>query len=51
MRYIHRELERGVMLPARSFPAVALTGPRRAGEGIFGAKNGDIVLAGEPDQP
>ena len=32
MRYIHRELERGVMLAARSFPAVVLTGPRRAGK-------------------
>ncbi|MGH2361052.1 MAG: DUF4143 domain-containing protein [bacterium] len=32
MRYIHRELERGVTLAARSFPSVVLTGPRRAGK-------------------
>ncbi len=32
MRYIHRELERAVALAARSFPAVVLTGPRRAGK-------------------
>ena len=32
MRYIHRELERGVLHAARSFPAVVLTGPRRVGK-------------------
>jgi len=32
MRYIHRELEQAVTLAARNFPAVVLTGPRRAGK-------------------
>jgi predicted AAA+ superfamily ATPase len=32
MRYIRRELERQVLKAARSFPAVVLTGPRRAGK-------------------
>ena len=32
MRYLHRELEAAVALAARSFPAVVLTGPRRAGK-------------------
>ena len=32
MRYIHRELERAFTLAARNFPAVVLTGPRRAGK-------------------
>jgi hypothetical protein len=32
MRYVHRELEEQVMRAARSFPAVVLTGPRRAGK-------------------
>jgi predicted AAA+ superfamily ATPase len=30
MRYVPRELEEYVMRAARSFPAVVLTGPRRA---------------------
>ncbi len=32
MRNVHRELEQTVTLAARSFPAVVLTGPRRAGK-------------------
>jgi len=32
MRYLHRELEARVRLAARNFPAVVLTGPRRAGK-------------------
>jgi hypothetical protein len=32
MRYIHRELERQVARAARGFPALILTGPRRAGK-------------------
>ena len=32
MRYLPRELERAVTLAARNFPAVVLTGPRRAGK-------------------
>ena len=32
MKYIHRELEDQVARAARSFPAVVLTGPRRAGK-------------------
>jgi predicted AAA+ superfamily ATPase len=32
MRYVARELEEQVMRAARSFPAVVLTGPRRAGK-------------------
>ena len=32
MRYILRELERGVLHAARNFPAVVLTGPRRVGK-------------------
>ena len=32
MRHIPRELERQVLKAARSFPAVVLTGPRRAGK-------------------
>jgi uncharacterized protein len=32
MRYLHRELEARVLLAARNFPAVVLTGPRRAGK-------------------
>jgi uncharacterized protein len=32
MRYVHRELERQVARAAKSFPAVVLTGPRRAGK-------------------
>ena len=32
MRYIRRELERQVVQGARNFPAVVLTGPRRAGK-------------------
>ena len=31
MRFVYPELERGVMLAARTFPAVVLTGPRRGG--------------------
>lgn len=32
MRYVHRELERQVIEASRNFPAVVLTGPRRAGK-------------------
>ena len=32
MRYLHRQLEQAATLAARSFPAVVLTGPRRAGK-------------------
>ncbi|MBM3320735.1 MAG: ATP-binding protein [Candidatus Eisenbacteria bacterium] len=32
MRYVRRELERRVLAAARDFPAVVLTGPRRAGK-------------------
>ena len=32
MRYLHRELEARVIAAAKSFPAVVLTGPRRAGK-------------------
>ena len=32
MRYVSRDLEPRVALAARSFPAVVLTGPRRAGK-------------------
>jgi predicted AAA+ superfamily ATPase len=32
MRYIHRELETQVLQAARNFPAVVVTGPRRAGK-------------------
>ena len=32
MRYVHRELESQLTAAARSFPAVMLTGPRRAGK-------------------
>jgi predicted AAA+ superfamily ATPase len=30
--YVHRELEMQVLKAAKSFPAVVLTGPRRAGK-------------------
>src|SRR5438876_3654491 len=32
MRYSHRELESVLLQAAKSFPAVVLTGPRRAGK-------------------
>lgn len=32
MRYVHRELEAQVLRASRAFPAVVLTGPRRAGK-------------------
>jgi predicted AAA+ superfamily ATPase len=32
VRYVHRELETQVLKAAKSFPAVVLTGPRRAGK-------------------
>src|SRR6266568_2723768 len=32
MKYIHRELEKQVSQAARHFPAVVLSGPRRAGK-------------------
>jgi uncharacterized protein len=32
MRYVRRELEKQVLAAARSFPALVLTGPRRAGK-------------------
>ena len=32
MNYVHRELEKQVVQAARHFPAVVLTGPRRAGK-------------------
>lgn len=32
MRYVHRELEEQVLRASKSFPAVVLTGPRRAGK-------------------
>lgn len=32
MRYVHRELETQVLSASRSFPAIVLTGPRRAGK-------------------
>ena len=32
MRYVHRELEHAVNEAAKSFAAVVLTGPRRAGK-------------------
>jgi len=32
MRYVHRELETQVLKAAGAFPAVVLTGPRRAGK-------------------
>jgi predicted AAA+ superfamily ATPase len=32
MRYVRRELEAQVAAAARSFPAIVLTGPRRAGK-------------------
>src|SRR5260370_21734691 len=32
MRYIHRELEKPLRQAAKHFPAVVLTGPRRAGK-------------------
>src|SRR6266853_635278 len=32
MKYIHRELEKQVVLATRHFPAVVLTEPRRAGK-------------------
>ena len=32
MKYLHRELEKQVARAARHFPAVVLTGPRRAGK-------------------
>ena len=32
MKYLHRELEKQVAQAARHFPAVVLTGPRRAGK-------------------
>lgn len=35
MRYIPRELEKQVSLAARRFPAVVLTGPRRAGKTLL----------------
>ena len=35
MRYVHRELETQVLKAARQFPAVVLTGPRRAGKTLM----------------
>jgi predicted AAA+ superfamily ATPase len=35
MRYLHRELESQVLRAARSFPALVLTGPRRAGKTVL----------------
>lgn len=35
MRYVHRELEATLIKAARSFPAVVLTGPRRAGKTVL----------------
>jgi len=35
MRYLHRELESQILKAARSFPAVVLTGPRRAGKTVL----------------
>ncbi len=32
MRYLQRDLESQLTVAARSFPAVVLTGPRRAGK-------------------
>ena len=32
MNYIHRELEKQAVQAVRAFPAVVLTGPRRAGK-------------------
>src|SRR6516164_8668384 len=32
MRYVHRQLEKQVARAMRNFPAVILTGPRRAGK-------------------
>jgi hypothetical protein len=32
MRYVHREMERQILRAAKGFPAVVLTGPRRAGK-------------------
>jgi uncharacterized protein len=32
MRYVPRELEKPLLHASRSFPAVVLTGPRRAGK-------------------
>src|SRR5437868_13739955 len=32
MRYLQRELEKQIVAAARAFPAVVLTGPRRAGK-------------------
>src|SRR5437762_2137209 len=32
MQYVHRELEKALRQAARNFPAVVLTGPRRAGK-------------------
>lgn len=35
MKYLHRELEKQVARAARHFPAVVLTGPRRAGKTVL----------------
>ncbi len=35
MRYIRRRLEERVLQAAKGFPAVALTGPRRAGKTLL----------------
>jgi hypothetical protein len=35
MRYLRRDLESQVLKAARSFPAIVLTGPRRAGKTVL----------------
>jgi len=52
MRYLHRELESQVAMAAKNFPAVVLTGPRRAGKTfllrhVFPAS--DYYLFEDPD--
>jgi uncharacterized protein len=52
MRYVHRELERQVLRAVKGFPAVVLTGPRRAGKTWLLRRlfpRADYVLLEDPD--
>jgi hypothetical protein len=43
MRYIRRQLENQVLLAVKGFPAVVLTGPRRAGTAVAGISSSAVT--------